>query len=73
MSKNYHCCATCQHFHVFKDSSGVHTECLRLGYATKPQYQFRCWNPRPDIVERMRRSDQDGTSTSKKSSANSVF
>lgn len=59
MSKNYHCCATCQHFRVIRGSTGHTLMCSRLGYTTKSNYKFTCWVPRPDIaakIEEMRRT-----------------
>ncbi|MCY0889046.1 MAG: hypothetical protein OWQ59_11395 [Alicyclobacillaceae bacterium] len=53
----YHCCATCKHFRVRRTDSGVHAQCARLGYETKASYRFNCWDPRPDIRERI---EKDG-------------
>ncbi|XJZ28808.1 hypothetical protein ACF5W4_08485 [Bacillota bacterium Lsc_1132] len=51
--KNFHCCATCINFKVEKDAIGTRYFCSRLGYETKTNYQFNCWNPRDDIKRRM--------------------
>lgn len=59
--KDYHCCATCQHFQVYRTEQGPKATCLRLGYETKPSYKFHCWNPRPDIRTRMK--DECGAET----------
>lgn len=47
--KNFHCCATCIHFNAEKADKGMNYFCRRLGYETKPNYQFNCWNPREEI------------------------
>lgn len=53
MPKDYHCCATCQHFRIVH-SDGQHVAmCARLGYETRTYYQFNCWDPRPDIRRKM--------------------
>ncbi|MCP8616140.1 hypothetical protein [Salirhabdus salicampi] len=50
--KDYHCCATCIHFEAIKQKpSGMVYRCVRLGYETKPSYQFRCWDPKEHIVK----------------------
>ncbi len=46
----YHCCATCVHFDVIKKERTTY-QCSRLGFETKPTYQFNCWEPK-DIVKR---------------------
>jgi hypothetical protein len=53
--KNYHCCATCQHYMIIKSSQGVTTQCRRLGFDTKPRYQFSCWNPKEHIQRLLER------------------
>nr|WP_147805302.1 hypothetical protein [Alkalicoccus halolimnae]TXF81318.1 hypothetical protein FTX54_16005 [Alkalicoccus halolimnae] len=53
MSSNYHCCATCIHFSAEKTSSGMKYHCVRLGFQTRPEYQFNCWEPREDIKKKM--------------------
>jgi hypothetical protein len=47
--KNFHCCATCNHFKAEKADKGMIYLCRRLGYETKPNFQFNCWNPREEI------------------------
>ncbi|TLS38135.1 hypothetical protein FCL54_06235 [Pseudalkalibacillus caeni] len=50
MSVNrYHCCATCKHFQVIKESSRTYHKCERLGYETKSTYRFNCWNPKEHV------------------------
>ncbi|QHS22488.1 hypothetical protein GWK91_05765 [Virgibacillus sp. MSP4-1] len=46
---NYHCCATCVHFLAGREDGKVVTKCKRLGYYTKSNYQFNCWDPKPRI------------------------
>ncbi|MDT2047429.1 hypothetical protein CHN50_00060 [Priestia aryabhattai] len=50
--RNFHCCATCQHFKSIKLESGMSYFCSRLGYETKPAYQFNCWKP-TEIVKKL--------------------
>ncbi|WP_043933204.1 hypothetical protein [Bacillus sp. EB01] len=49
--KDFHCCATCQHFRASKTSAGMYYLCSRLGYETKPAYKFNCWNPKEQVVK----------------------
>lgn len=49
MQKNYHCCATCVNFAVRKDDGRTSYHCSRLGYETKPTYQFNCWDPKEKV------------------------
>lgn len=58
MAKDYHCCATCVHFRALRRDSGPMAVCSRLGYQTKSSYRFNCWQPRPDIVAKMRQAEQ---------------
>lgn len=53
MAKNYHCCATCEHFRITRTDDGPALRCARLGYATKTHYRFNCWQPRTDIRSKM--------------------
>lgn len=42
--KDYHCCATCENFKVNKlDGARTKYTCKRLGFETKPNYKFDCW------------------------------
>lgn len=51
---HYHCCATCTHFSAVKNKAGgMHYRCLRLGYETKPTYQFSCWDPKDQVKKLM--------------------
>ncbi|MBP3951169.1 hypothetical protein [Bacillus suaedae] len=49
MSTRFHCCATCEHFQAEKKQNGMYYGCKRLGFETKPSYQFDCWNPKEHI------------------------
>jgi hypothetical protein len=53
MLKDYHCCATCQHFLIQRVNQTKVVQCKRLGFDTKPSYKFHCWTPRPDIQKKM--------------------
>lgn len=55
MKRDYHCCATCQHFRVRKEA-GQKTQymCKRLGYATHPTYTFNCWAPNETVTRRLK-------------------
>ena len=47
--KDFHCCATCKNFKTEKTPEGMGYFCSRLGYETKPNYQFNCWDPKESI------------------------
>lgn len=51
--KDYHCCAACQHFKAERKQQGMIYTCSRLGYETKPNYKFNCWNPKENIKRLM--------------------
>ncbi len=55
MTNRYHCCATCKHFRIdrFEDGSR-RVYCKRLGFDTKPTYQFNCWDPKDRVVKAMK-------------------
>ncbi|GLB57919.1 hypothetical protein [Cytobacillus sp. NCCP-133] len=54
MEKNsFHVCATCVNFKIEKRNEGMHYNCSRLGYETKPDYQFDCWTPKEHVVRLM--------------------
>jgi hypothetical protein len=53
LMKNFQCCATCRYFRSEKKEAGIKYFCSRLGYETKTNYQFNCWNPREDIKKRI--------------------
>lgn len=54
MMKDYHCCATCQHFKAEKKEKNMHYFCSRLRYETKTHYKFNCWTPKEHIKKLMR-------------------
>ncbi|KKB38507.1 hypothetical protein [Bacillus thermotolerans] len=51
----FHACATCRHFQPVKEKKGMRYLCSRLQYETKPDYQFRCWNPKEQVVQLMKK------------------
>ncbi|CAM3993078.1 hypothetical protein [Alkalicoccus chagannorensis] len=53
MENRYHCCATCEHFHAAKGDAGMVYHCIRLGYETRPEYKFNCWEPREAIRKKL--------------------
>ena len=53
----FHCCATCQHFSVVKQPHGTTYQCVRLGYHTKPNYRFQCWNPKDNVRKLMKEEE----------------
>lgn len=54
MEKNsFHACATCINFQPEKRKDGMFYFCSRLGYETKPDYQFNCWAPKEHIIHLM--------------------
>ncbi|OLO40369.1 hypothetical protein BTR23_07730 [Alkalihalophilus pseudofirmus] len=54
MAKNqYHFCATCKHFKVLKTNGKTNYFCSRLGFETKSNYQFDCWDPKDNVVKLM--------------------
>jgi len=57
--KRYHCCASCEHFRIEKQEQGVSYRCSRLGYETKPDWQFHCWTPREQVKRLMQREQQN--------------
>jgi hypothetical protein len=57
MTSKYHCCATCRHFSAEKTEEGMQYKCIRLGYNTRPEYQFNCWEPRDDIKRKINKNE----------------
>nr|WP_180968320.1 hypothetical protein [Cytobacillus massiliigabonensis] len=45
----FHACATCIHFQAEKTQKGMRYFCKRLGYETRPNYQFNCWAPKKNV------------------------
>ncbi|AST91649.1 hypothetical protein ACWE42_13245 [Sutcliffiella cohnii] len=52
---HFHACATCKHFRVNKESTKTTYKCGRLGYETKPAYQFHCWDPKDVVLQLMKK------------------
>ena len=42
-----HYCATCRHIVAEAGADAVVFRCRRLGWETRPQWRFRCWQERP--------------------------
>jgi hypothetical protein len=56
----FHCCASCKNFQIEKKSgTGKRIYCERLGFDTKPAYQFNCWDPKERVVKAMRKEEQE--------------
>ncbi|WP_026676587.1 hypothetical protein [Fictibacillus gelatini] len=47
--RNFHCCASCIHYHIEKIDGRTIYMCARLGYETKPTYKFNCWTPKENV------------------------
>ncbi|RFU66361.1 hypothetical protein D0469_17140 [Peribacillus saganii] len=62
----YHCCASCIHYRVKKEEGKTAYLCSRLGFGTKPDYQFNCWTPKEStkllMEKRLKNSNQEKTS-----------
>ncbi len=57
MGRQYHCCASCVHYRTKKERDQRRMYCERLGYETKPHYQFNCWHPKPEVRKLMQKED----------------
>ncbi|UCZ55427.1 hypothetical protein LGQ02_10760 [Bacillus shivajii] len=57
MMKKFHCCATCIHFRAQKTKERMTYYCSRLGYETKPTYEFNCWEPKEQVKKLMEKED----------------
>lgn len=51
--KNFHCCATCVNYEVKRERGMQIYRCSRLGFDTKPTYQFNCWDPKEAVKKLM--------------------
>lgn len=60
---SFHCCATCQHFQSIKLDKGMKYQCKRLGYETRPAYQFTCWEPKEVVKKLMEKRNQKDIDT----------
>ncbi|WP_230494754.1 hypothetical protein [Pseudoneobacillus rhizosphaerae] len=56
--KDFHCCATCEHFRALKSVGSMNYLCSRLGFETKPKFQFNCWNPKENIKRLIEKNQQ---------------
>lgn len=56
--KGYHCCATCVHYEIRKDTIEKYF-CSRLGYATSPKHQFKCWTPKDNIRKKIKNDEHN--------------
>ncbi|MFS0823029.1 hypothetical protein [Bacillus sp. 1P02SD] len=54
----YHACATCMNFAAERKNGIMTYRCVRLGYDTKPEYRFNCWEPKPHILKLMETSEE---------------
>ncbi|WP_317987116.1 hypothetical protein [Sutcliffiella rhizosphaerae] len=61
MSKHnrFHACATCQHYEVVKSQERTRYHCSRLGYDTRPHYQFNCWQPKENVLKLMEKEQKN--------------
>nr|WP_236784376.1 hypothetical protein [Alteribacter salitolerans] len=57
--KDYHCCATCSHFQVIKIPGRVYYKCRRLGFETRPDYKFNCWEPKAHVKSLMKKEQEN--------------
>ncbi|KMJ55101.1 hypothetical protein AB3N04_03005 [Alkalihalophilus sp. As8PL] len=55
MQNEFHCCATCIHFQAMRRGEAMHYLCKRLGFDTKPTYQFSCWEPKENVKQLMKK------------------
>lgn len=60
MEKQFHACATCNNFLALKTEAGMTYKCIRLGFDTKPSYQFNCWDPKDHIKKLMKKQNGQG-------------
>ena len=49
----FHACSTCVNFLAIKKDIGMRYFCDRLGYETKPNYKFNCWEPKEHVKKLM--------------------
>jgi hypothetical protein len=57
----FHACATCIHFHAERSEKekGMKYRCIRLGYETRPNYQFNCWTPKEHVKKLMEKRKKE--------------
>ncbi|KSU63409.1 hypothetical protein AS034_03925 [[Bacillus] enclensis] len=53
----FHCCATCIHITASKQLNARKTSyfCSRLGYETRTDYRFSCWEPKEAVKDLMKK------------------
>ncbi|MEK4147604.1 MULTISPECIES: hypothetical protein [Robertmurraya] len=57
MENPFHACASCIHFRATREEQGMKYYCSRLGYETKPHYQFNCWSPKERVRKLMKKRE----------------
>ncbi|WP_367949329.1 hypothetical protein [Bacillus sp. FJAT-29790] len=60
--KSFHACATCIHFQAVRTDKRMNYFCKRLGFETKPNYQFKCWTPKEQVqklIEKRKREKKE--------------
>ncbi|MEH7402781.1 MULTISPECIES: hypothetical protein [Bacillaceae] len=57
--KDFHCCATCQHFITKKQVKGMKYYCSRLGFETMTTYKFNCWSPNENVKKLINKFNVD--------------
>jgi hypothetical protein len=60
MERSFHVCATCIHFRAERAGGKMEYRCGRLGYETKPHYQFNCWVPKDNVKKLMKKREGGG-------------
>ncbi|WP_372508828.1 hypothetical protein [Pseudalkalibacillus decolorationis] len=51
--ERFHCCASCIHFRTYRGKKPIEYRCQRLGFQTRPEYKFDCWNPKEQVKKLM--------------------
>ena len=51
--EHYHHCASCRHFGFRQEGEKNIPFCTRLGYDTKPKFQFDCWDPKERVRKQL--------------------
>ncbi|MGG0716781.1 hypothetical protein ABE096_04175 [Robertmurraya massiliosenegalensis] len=57
MGNRFHACASCIHFRASREKQGMKYHCSRLGYETKPNFQFNCWSPKENVRKLMEKRE----------------
>ncbi|MEM1501976.1 hypothetical protein RG959_01015 [Domibacillus sp. 8LH] len=55
LNSRFHACATCRHFEALREPGGMKYTCSRLGFETKPDYRFNCWDPKEHVKKLMKK------------------